>query len=235
MPNDRIDFISAYCDRWCERCAFTSRCSAFAAKCAIAMCGDVREGLELAVGRPMDAEPDAQPPAAPPWLGDFVYTEPPEEEMERLRKECEARDARIDGTSMMRLASAYSGLAWRWVRAEHDTWGPSADPVVREAVEVISWDHLLIQVKLHRALTNREEPFDDQHPIQNDGNGSAKLALICIERSEASWRVIAQATGGELPLTMADHLAQLRAEVEREFPDARRFVRPGFDEQGQPG
>jgi hypothetical protein len=37
---DRIDFISAYCDSWCERCAYTTRCSAFAVRVATAMCDD---------------------------------------------------------------------------------------------------------------------------------------------------------------------------------------------------
>ncbi len=230
MPNDRIDFISAYCDRWCERCAFTSRCSDYAANCAIAMCGDVRDGLELAVGQPLAATPDAQPPAPPPWLADFDNTPPSEEEMERFSRDRDAIDARIENTSLMKLAHAYTMLAWRWLEAEHDTWGPSGDPIVREAMEVISWDHRMIRVKLHRALNSREAPFDDEHPIQNDANGSAKLALILIERSEAAWRVIAHATAAELPLMMADHLAQLRAEVESEFPHAHRFIRPGFDD-----
>lgn len=232
MRTDRIDFISAYCDRWCERCAFTLRCSAYAANCAIAMCGDVREGLELAVGPPLAATPDAQPPAPPPWLEDCDNTPPSEEEMERFSRERDAIEARIDNTSLMKLATAYGMLAWRWLEAEHDTWGPSADPIVREAMEVISRDHRMIRVKLHRALNSREEPFEDEHPIQNDANGSAKLALILIERSEASWRAIAHATGGELPLMMADHLFQLRNEIDAEFPDARRFIRPGFDEEG---
>ena len=48
----RIDFISSYCDRWCERCAFRDRCSAFACEVAIGMCGDAAEGLELAIGAP---------------------------------------------------------------------------------------------------------------------------------------------------------------------------------------
>lgn len=43
MCGDRIDFISEYCDRWCERCAFTGRCSAYAVKVALEMCeGDFR-------------------------------------------------------------------------------------------------------------------------------------------------------------------------------------------------
>lgn len=49
---ERIDFISSYCDRWCERCAFTDRCSAFACDVAIGMCGDVAAGIELAFGIP---------------------------------------------------------------------------------------------------------------------------------------------------------------------------------------
>jgi hypothetical protein len=28
--DDYIDSIFNYCDRWCERCAFTSRCRSFA-------------------------------------------------------------------------------------------------------------------------------------------------------------------------------------------------------------
>ena len=43
LRTNRIEFISEYCDRWCERCAFTSRCSAYAVKTALGMCGDLRE------------------------------------------------------------------------------------------------------------------------------------------------------------------------------------------------
>ena len=59
MNTDRIDFISSYCDRWCERCSYTSRCSAYACDIAIGMCGDVAQGIELAVGAPhlVDGEP----------------------------------------------------------------------------------------------------------------------------------------------------------------------------------
>jgi hypothetical protein len=213
MRTDRIDFISAYCDRWCERCAFTSRCSTFAMEAAIGMCGDVEEGLQLALGgagMPPASRAPAQPPRGTP------------------------REARAEEPPLLRLASAYSMLAHRWLRAEREAWGLSADAIVREAMNVIAWDHVLIRVKLDRALNGRQ-PCDDGHPIQNDANGSAKLALICIERSEASWRVVAQATGGDLPLMMAGHLAQLRADVEREFPEAHRFVRPGFDEDGTGG
>lgn len=53
MRSNRIEFISEYCDRWCERCAFTNRCSAYAVQAALGMCGDLKEALQLAVGVPM--------------------------------------------------------------------------------------------------------------------------------------------------------------------------------------
>ena len=57
MHADRIEFISAYCDRWCERCAFTTRCSAYAVHAALAMCdGDFAAAIELAVGAPPDSD-----------------------------------------------------------------------------------------------------------------------------------------------------------------------------------
>jgi hypothetical protein len=88
--------------------------------------------------------------------------------------------------------------------------------------------------KLNRALDGRDRhrhgDEDEWHQIQNDWNGSAKVALISLERSEASWRVIANATGTETPAILADRLHDLRNQVEEEFPHAGLFVRPGFDE-----
>jgi hypothetical protein len=50
---DCIDFISSYCDGWCERCAFTMRCSVYSVRVATDMCdGDVKAAIELAVGAP---------------------------------------------------------------------------------------------------------------------------------------------------------------------------------------
>jgi hypothetical protein len=66
--------------------------------------------------------------------------------------------------------------------------------------------------------------------VQNDWNGSAKIALIAIERSAEAWSVLASATGQHTPAVLAAQLTDLRAEVERAFPDAWRFRRPGFDE-----
>ena len=67
MNGDRIDFISSYCDRWCERCVFTSRCSLFAVQAALEMCGDVADGIELAVGRPCEESQANRGSTLPQW------------------------------------------------------------------------------------------------------------------------------------------------------------------------
>ena len=61
MARRYIDFISAYCDRWCARCPFTERCSNFAVSAAIAMCdGNHDVAIELAIGPARI--PDREPP-----------------------------------------------------------------------------------------------------------------------------------------------------------------------------
>src|SRR6185369_8639923 len=95
MTTDRIDFISSYCDRWCERCAYTDRCAAYACQVAVAMCGDAAEGLELALGTPQPEVGEAPEPSAA-WLADFENAEPTAEEHAASIAAEAARDERIE-------------------------------------------------------------------------------------------------------------------------------------------
>src|SRR5215213_6008299 len=79
-----IDFISSYCDSWCERCAFTGRCSHYAIKVATAMCdGDVAVALELAVGTPPPKD-DAERQQRQAFSELFENCEPAKEDMEQF-------------------------------------------------------------------------------------------------------------------------------------------------------
>lgn len=241
MIGDRISFISAYCDSWCDRCAFTERCSSFAARAAIAMCGDVREGIELAVGRPRCADRRTADVPVPAWLAGYQEAEESAEEIARFEREEDERRNRLEESSLMKTAKAVAELAREWLVAQPNDLQTCGDPVLREALAVAQHDVHLFWVKLYRALDGRDRETTDEFesglfgddPIQNDWNGSAKVALICIERSEAAWRVIAATAAQETPMAVADQFRDLRQEVEREFPDAWRFVRPGFDEPGR--
>jgi len=232
----RIDFISAYCDRWCERCAFTSRCSAFAVQLAEGMCGDFRDALELALGV---AVPDRQDPsrASGQWIAALDSHDEPDEEFDEEMRKRDMRHEQAEASPIAQLASACSMVAWRWLQARPDAAASSADPIVKEAYEIVAWDAHLISAKLARALHGQldfeaGDAFIDD-PVQNDWNGSAKVALISIERSEHAWRIIADATREETPRALAGQLGDLRRLVEAEFPAVRQFVRPGFDEPGR--
>jgi hypothetical protein len=102
-----------------------------------------------------------------------------------------------------------------------------------DAVAVIHWYEHFICVKFMRAVGGLlDGPDEVEDEIQNDANGSAKIALIGVERSLAAWSVMYDLLGRNDD-TIVDLLAQLsrvRALADEAFPRARDFIRPGFDE-----
>jgi hypothetical protein len=193
------------------------------------MCGDLKEGIELAVRPPRDPDGDG---ARPPFLDELLAVEITPEELAAFTAAEEALHARVSASSMMQLAKAITTLSFRWLAACEQQLAQSGDSVLREAFNVAAWDAAFIAAKLDRALSGRErrDEDSDDHPIQNDWNGSAKVALISIGRSEAAWRILGQAIADDVARSVADALQALRSEVEAAFPHARAFVRPGFDE-----
>jgi hypothetical protein len=229
MRTDRIQFISEYCDRWCERCAFTSRCSSYAVQAALGMCGDIGEAIELAVGAPVvvSATHSKRPRT-------FEIEQPTPEELRKIGADEDTRDKLIEEAFISKTAMGIMVKAHEWFRAHEATVRNGADAVLLEAIAIAQWDSCFIGAKLHRALHGRDshesgDSWDDD-PIQNDWNGSAKIALISIERSESGWRTIAQATGEVVAADLAVAMGNLRSEVEDAFPFARLFKRPGFDD-----
>ena len=79
-------------------------------------------------------------------------------------------------------------------------------------------------------LGNAEEEGKD---FPKDSDGSAKAALIAIDRSMAAWGYMHPFFPSHQDQIMAIivHLEQLRNRTETIFPEARHFVRPGFDER----
>jgi len=235
MARHYIDFISAYCDSWCERCAFTDRCSNFAVTSALAMCdGDLEAAIELAIGT-------AQVPGAgPPMkieermteaLG--AYQEPTRQELDRIGREMDARNERCRRHPLAEKSYDYCVAARRWLDGHPDPPEGNAPPALADAFEIVRWDCFLIHVKTKRALRGRDEDSKGRlwrRRVQNDWNGSAKVALISLERSERAWRAIAAAGRDEGACVLAGMLAALLEATRREFPRAMEFRRPGFDD-----
>jgi hypothetical protein len=106
---------------------------------------------------------------------------------------------------------------------------------LEDAREVIQWYQYQIAVKTMRALSGRKEELDgdpETAEFPKDSDGSAKVALIGIDRSIAAWRLLQlslpERAGSIVPLIL--QLERLRNRVEKTFPEARDFIRPGFDE-----
>ena len=245
--------VHNYCDGWCERCGFANRCVVYASLAREPMLkadDALREHLKdrfdhvrtLVARRSTLSIEEALKN-----VGEINAADSAAFDREQAR-----RDERRRHDSILREARAYSDLVGAWFEVESDGMRAHADALVRRAevenvdeislielarildsLDIVRHDRLLIFVKLRRAIDGREDSERegwDQDPVQNDHNGSAKLALSCIDRSEGAWRAIDQwypSGGGARAL--AEQLAELRTAVEGRFPRARAFLRPGFD------
>jgi hypothetical protein len=90
---------------------------------------------------------------------------------------------------------------------------------------------------MRAVLGNIDEKEERCDEFPSDSDGSAKIALIAIDRSIAAWAVIQHymADSGQEVIDIIGLLDGLRRAVEETFPNARSFIRPGFDEIDQAG
>ena len=245
--------VHNYCDGWCERCGFASRCVVYASLAREPMLKaddsllehlkDRFDQVRTLVARRSTLSIEE----ALKNTGEINAADSAEYDREQAR-----RDERRRHDPILREARAYADLVGAWFEVESDGLRAHADALVRraevenvddisltelarilDAVVIVRHDCLLIFVKLRRAIDGREDSERerwDEDPVQNDHNGSAKLALTCIDRSEGAWRAIDQwYTSGGGARALAEQLAELRTAVEGRFPRARAFLRPGFD------
>lgn len=235
-----IDGIYNYCDRWCERCSMTRHCRVYEIEQALdeAAPGEA-ENREF--WRQLDERLDLEVEGEEDWMEFFSVEPPTEEEMEEFRQEEEWRDKLIASTDLSQAAEAYMWEVMEWL-GQHQPMrrkptdagkAKGATLELADALDVISWYHTLIAAKVHRALHGHQEDEWDENGLQSDWNGSAKVALLSVERSIGAWSLV------------RDHLPQEQGQIRRfiarcglirrllleKFPDARGFVRPGFDDR----
>lgn len=246
-----IPGIYNYCDRWCERCAFTSRCMNYATR-----------QEEPPVSETPDLDSDAfweQFQGVLQDSIDLLHKMAEEEGIDldaidttAIMAEREQQAFLVDNHPLTQAAETYVKLVHDWFETSEPAFRQKGEELemfgrlniasadmegqiarLREAMEVIQWYHFFIAVEIAGALRGRlglfgAEPVDS--PSISDGK--AKITLIAMDRSLAAWEVLLRA----LPqrqmetLTILAHLQRLRRDAEQFFPQARAFVRPGFDE-----
>ena len=248
---DCIPGIYNYCDRWCERCPFTSRCMSF--KLSEEKFGDPET---------QDINNAAFWEKLNETLNDalVLVKEMAEEkgiDLDSIAAELDEKDRFYDEDNtvvhiLLHMSKSYIAMVDQWFEpyediANHWTDDPGLDSAAnsvpipseeetmafKDAVEVVRWYQYQIHVKLKRALNSaQDEKTSDLDDFPKDSDGSAKVALIGIDRSISAWGKILKIFPDqeEESLSIATYLNRLVDRVEKEFPEGRSFIRPGFDE-----
>lgn len=228
--------IYNYCDRWCERCPQTLRCLNFSLleeEFSDPETKDIRNEkfwrkLSEILGETLELLKEA----GKKW-GIELETMDSVNDTERLR----ANEAAVENHLICRAAKSYSKMVEDWFREKEGLFFETATVVnegvnPEEAFDVIRWYQHFIAAKVMRAIRGKlEEDEEERDEFPSDSDGSAKIALIALDRSIGAWAVIAHSYHlyAERVFEMISYLDRLRQAAEETFPNARSFIRPGFD------
>jgi hypothetical protein len=231
---DLISGIYNYCDRWCERCPLTSRCLVYATEQEDDYSFPGNDLRNEAFWQKLSVVFQETREMIVEWAKDAGV------DLNGSKDEDESRQHRkrqlVDNHPLTKAGKKYANAASDWFR-ELDQMSevPENFEQLEDAREVVQWYQYQIAVKTMRALSGRKEELEEDPEIiefPKDSDGSAKVALIGIDRSIAAWRLmqlsLPERAASIVPLIL--QLERLRNRVDKAFPEARDFIRPGFDE-----
>jgi hypothetical protein len=232
---DLIDGIYNYCDRWCERCPFTSRCLVYATEADEEVSLKEQDVANASFWRDLDSVFQETLSLIPEWATASAFDLTLLEDTSRKRKR-----QQVDNHPLVLTAKRYANSASDWFRQvdveqTSDNTSPQPNEQINTARDVVQWYQYQIAVKTMRALSGRTEESDldtETSDSPKDSDGSAKVALIGVDRSMTAWRLMQLAAPETKPsiIPLILQLARLRNRIETEFPEARQYIRPGFDE-----
>ena len=256
MKNN-IPAIYNYCDRWCEKCPFTGRCAVYQSEQSRTR--DSKKISNQAywdnISSNLKKSLDLLHKTAEKFGVDLNNISR-EEEQEIARQEEEKRRT-IREHKLIRLSRKY-GLKVKALMDEDEFWSQAASGLIAqiskgvhaeesarsesekiaEYREIIGWYSFFISIRFSRALGTKLDspdpedgaPTQDPELLTRDENGSAKIALIAIDRSMGAWAGLLELIPDEdriLPLLAM--LEKIKKLGKLEFPGAEKFIRPGFD------
>jgi hypothetical protein len=254
MEPGYIDGIYNYCDRWCERCAFCNRCRVYEKMTHIteeetginseAFYQNIKKNFEQAteVLKQMALERGSDLDSIPP------------EVIEENRKQEESCDLKVKLHPLSLVTLEYIGQALPLmetteiykmkgsaIKAEWEMGLISFEEAreqirtMKECKEIICWYVYFIHAKCRRALSGKmnEAYRGDDEGFPKDHEGSAKIALVAIDKSIEAWTTLSTflPNAEDQLLSVLALLQKARRLTEQEFPHAWKFIRPGFDEK----
>ncbi|MBN1278777.1 MAG: hypothetical protein JW989_03210 [Chlorobiaceae bacterium] len=216
MPGDHsfIAGIDRYCDRWCERCAFTSKCRSYHLERQPTML-DQPEIFNAAFWIEMDGQ-----------LSELI---------QRIASETAGQVGVPELPSMHHSARehpfAMSALEYAGMIDDWKDSGKQWPLLPEEAWEIIRQYSCFLYPKLVRAI---EVGMSDRYGVHDEeyAEGTAKTVLITIDRSLGAWGMVYRRYPDyeDAVLALLLHLDRLRKSVEALFPNARSFHRPVLDD-----
>ncbi len=224
--------IYNYCDRWCERCPQTARCLNFSMsqeKFSDPETHDIRnEAFWKKLSEVFRETLELLEETGKKWGIDLKNLDSVQEDEATTGNEEEVANHVVS-----RTARSYAAIVEDWFKERGElfffqtTAGADESIEIEEAGEVIRWYQYFIAPKVMRAIRGcMERP-------EADSNGSAKIALIAIDRSIGAWGVIPRYNRfyQESVLEIISLLKLLRQAIKETFPGSESFVRPGLDEE----
>ena len=248
-----IDGIFNYCDRWCERCYFTSRCQVF-------------EQVEQLTPEEMDISNKKFWDTLSKNLSDakellyqagekhgFDIEKLTKTEFQEFEKDQKRSRKKIKDTELDRLTQEYIRMADDWLKnndhirqiqkdvLQQMSLGIQSDEktlfyvqTIKDCLEIVQWYLFMIGVKFNRALSGKleDDGWEEANGFQKDSDGSAKVALLSAKRSFDAWLKLFELLPNEEQnlIPILGLLQKILKKGEEDFPNAKNFIRPGFDE-----
>ena len=228
-PYENENFISGiynYCDRWCERCQFTGRCRVYAKEQESNVdSDDIESVVRELTGIFAETKQMLIEAAEERGIDPFAMSD---EEFAAIRQR---EKEFVEADELSQLGDRY----WRSAKEILDDKSLYEQEPLADALSVLCQYLFFIPVNiksgLHALLD--EDGFEDKTQLsdsQSYANGTAKIALITIERSLLAWKELADHGESDRVVPLIDLLETIRIKLEARFPLARDFIRPGFDE-----
>jgi hypothetical protein len=251
MKKKNIPGIHHYCDKWCERCAFSDRCAVFENEKELTPAEqDMRnqafwERLKENFAKARMILEDA---AKSQGLDLNIM----EADLEEVERKSEEKRKLAQQHIISRLTNEYATTAAQWLKTqpgmldklemlkielgagvEETSAARHQIETIKDSLAVIQWYSNFIHSKFIEALISKsDESFPPLEDLQRDFHGSAKVAILSTERSMQAWKSLF-----ELLPEQEDHFLNVLSLLERiskealnVFPEAMSFIRPGFDE-----
>lgn len=251
LNSNNIPGIYNYCDRWCERCNFTARCAVYERTSKLTPeQNDINNNAFWEQLSQNFADTLVMITAEAAKQG-IDLNAIPEEEMEEYKLKEKQKDERNEKHPVIVAAKLYSNKAMDLVKQNNLLAEKSTEmqqqvalgitgvndaklelASLNDCYEIVQWYMHQVYIKLKRAMSVYDDGEEDDELMMGDANGSAKVALIGTERSMIAWEKIMRMlpSAEDDMLEILALLQKIRMLVDKQFPCARNFKRPGFDD-----